>query len=387
MRYIRALFVLVCLCAVFSAAAVPSRAQTTLVLWHTWQPPQAALLEEWLADYPPLQAGDLTLEVIYVPHSQLSALLDNPPNARPPDLILSTSDALAQPAVRRFAAVLDRTLTPEFRQTLTPLAWQLAQFNGQVQALPLALESYTLYYNRALVDEGLPNTVRDLAAQAAEVGLILPRDFYPTAGMFFALNGSLLDENANSALSTNALGNYLIALRGLAGAQGVQLGAAEDGFRQGAVGYLLGGSWRLPVLRAALGDDLGVAALPSVEGRPWLPVARAWQLYIGVGSPFREANLALARHLLSADAQRRVGQYGFLPTLPAAADSTPLLMPLARAIYESGVPLPNRPELAALWLPLREAINAVLEEGRDPLTAASQAVQRAAEGVAAIRTQ
>lgn len=386
MRNLRALLLLLLLC-VMLGAAVPSRAQTTLVLWHTWQPPQAALLEEWLADYPPLQAGDLTLEVVYVPHSRLSALLDNPPNARPPDLILSTSDALAQPAVRRFAAVLDRSLTPEFRQSLTPLAWQLAQFNGQVQALPLALESYTLYYNRALVGEKLPNTVRDLAAQAAEVGLILPRDFYPTAGMFFALNGSLLDENANSALSTNALGNYLIALRDLARADGVRFGAPEDAFREGAVGYLLAGSWRLPVLRAAIGDNLGVAALPSVEGRAWLPVARAWQLYIGVGSPFRETSLALARHLLSTDSQQRVGRYGFLPTLPEAADSAPLLVPLAQALYESGVPLPNRPELAALWLPLRQAINAVLEEGRDPLTAASQAVQSAAEGVAAIRAQ
>ncbi|MFN7210284.1 MAG: extracellular solute-binding protein [Aggregatilineales bacterium] len=383
MRYVRLLSLLLLIVACVGGA--PSRAQTTLVLWHTWQPPQAALLEAWLADYPPIGEGGLSVQTRYVPLAQLAARL-NDPTERPPDLILSASDALAQSAVRRFAAGLDRNLTPEFRQSLTPLAWQLAQFDGQTRALPLLLESYALYVNRAVAKAESVGTLRELAAQAAEHGLILPRDFYPTAGMFFALNGALLDENGNSALGVNALGNYLIALRTLAKSEGVLLGAGEDRFRAGEVGYLLAGSWRLPVLRAALGEDLGVLALPSVEGRAWQPVARGWQLYIGFGSPFRQQSLDLGRYLLSEAAQARALDYGFVPVLPLQG-SQALLAPLAEALYRAGVALPNRPEMAALWLPLRQAINAVLDENADPLSAASQAVARAAEGIAALRAQ
>jgi maltose-binding protein MalE len=382
-RLSRLLSLLLALCAALNSA--PIYAQTTLTIWHTWQPSQAALLEAWLADYAPIRDGSLQIEVRYVPLGQLAAQL-NDPTVRPPDVILSVSDAFAQPAVRRFAAALDRNLPPELRQALTPLAWQLAQYDGRTLALPLALESYTLYVNRALVQAEPPNTLRALAAQAAEYGLILPRDFYPTAGMFFALNGALLDENGNSALSVNALGNYLLALRTLAQSDGVLLGAPEDRFRSGEVGYLLAGSWRLPILRAALGERLGVAALPSVEGRAWQPVARAWQLYLGLGSPFRPQSLDLWRYLISESAQARTLAYGFLPVLPSAA-ADPLLAPLASALYSAGVPLPNRPELAALWLPLRQAINAVLDENGDPLTAAAGAAARAAENIAAIRAQ
>ncbi|PJF30497.1 MAG: hypothetical protein CUN51_07540 [Candidatus Thermofonsia Clade 1 bacterium] len=383
MRFVRLLSLFLLLCAALISA--PSRAQATLVLWHTWQPPQAALLEAWLADYPPIREGGLAVSVQYVPLAQLSAQLDDP-TVRPPDMILSTSDALAQSAVRRFAAALDRNLAPEFRQTLTLLAWQLAQYDGQIRALPLLLESHTLYVNRALVGDVSVASIRELAAQAAQHGLILPRDFYPTAGMFFALNGALLDEGGNSALSVNPLGNYLIALRVLATSEGVLLGAPEDRFRAGEIGYLLAGSWRLPVLRAALGEKLDAIALPSVEGRAWQPVARAWQLYIGIGSPLRQQSLDLGRYLLSEEAQRRAFDYGFIPALPIT-DAESLLAPLASAIYSAGVPLPNRPEMAALWLPLREAINAVLDENADLLTAASRAISRANEGIAALRAQ
>ncbi len=383
MRFLRLLSLLFLLCA--AARGIPSRAQTVLVLWHTWQPPQAALLEMWLADYPPIREGSLSVQTRYVPLGQLAAQLENP-TERPPDIVLSTSDALAQPAVRRFAANLDRNLSPEFRQSLTPLAWQLAQLDGQTRALPLVLESYTLYINRAVVKAESVSTLRELAAQAAEHGLILPRDFYPTAGMFFALNGALIDENGSSTLSVNPLGNYLIALRTLAQSDGVLLGAPEDRFRAGEIGYLLAGTWRLPVLRAALGENLGVLALPSVEGRAWQPVARAWQLYIGLGSPFRQQSLDLGRYLLSEESQRGALEYGFVPALPVTAPEA-LLSPLAEALYRAGVALPNRPEMAALWLPLRRAINAVLDENADPLSAAAQAVSSAAEGAAALRAQ
>jgi arabinogalactan oligomer/maltooligosaccharide transport system substrate-binding protein len=382
-RSLRLLSLLLALCAALNGA--PSHAQTRLTIWHTWQPAQAALLEAWLADYAPIRDGGLQVDVRYVPLGQLAAQLDDP-TVRPPDAILSASDALAQPAVRRFAAALDRNLTPELRQALTPLAWQLAQYEGRTLALPLALESYALYVNRALVQAEPPGTLRELAAQATEHGLILPRDFYPTAGMFFALNGALLDESGNSALGMNALGNYLIALRTLAQSDGVLLGAPEDRFRAGEVGYLLAGSWRLPILRAALGERLGVIALPSVEGRVWRPVARAWQLYLGLGSPFRLQSLDLWRYLLSESAQARTLAYGFLPVLPTAAADSPLSA-LASALYSAGVPLPNRPELAGLWLPLRQAINAVLDENSNPLTAAADAVARAAENIANIRAQ
>ncbi|MCS6871306.1 MAG: extracellular solute-binding protein [Anaerolineae bacterium] len=383
MRTIRLLSLFILLCIALIGA--PSHAQTALILWHTWQPSQAALLEAWLADYPPIREGNLSLTALYVPLAELDAQLSDP-QVRPPDMIVTTSDALAQSAVRRFAAALDRNLTPEFRKTLTPLAWQLAQFEGQTRALPLLLESHALYVNRALVSTEPVGSLRELAGQAAQHGLILPRDFYPTAGIFFALNGALLDENGNSALSVNALGNYLIAFRALAKSDGVLLGAPEDRFRAGEVGYLLAGSWRLPVLRAALGEKLGVIALPSVEGRAWQPVARAWQLYIGFGSPFRQQCLDFGAYLLSEQAQQRALDYGFLPALPAVKSES-ALAPLASALYSAGVPLPNRPEMAALWTPLREAISAVLDENADPLTAASRAIARANERIAALRAQ
>jgi maltose-binding protein MalE len=224
--------------------------------------------------------------------------------------------------------------------------------------------------NRTLVgEESPPQTLADLLRAAAEhtasdqPGLIMSSDFYPTAGIFFALGGQLADAAGTSLLREgSALPAYLRTLQDLSeSAQSghVALNAPSDAFREGRVPFLLGGSWQLAELRLAPGDGLFAAPLPAVDGQPWSPLIRTWNLYMGLDSLQLGAAMDFARYVTSDDAQALTArEAAIIPANPDAWDADPDIRTIAQSLVEAGVPIPNRPEMAAYWEPLQLMIRA-----------------------------
>jgi arabinogalactan oligomer/maltooligosaccharide transport system substrate-binding protein len=373
---------------------MPVRAATPLVVWHSWVGADAALLDTWINAYQ-AQTGDrVTVEAHYVPYFEM---LERVGASDPsPDMIIGPSDWAAALIDKRMVLQLDNRLSPALRGQAVDLAWQLATYDARIIAIPISLEGMLFYYNRSLVEASkLPATLEDLLTQSRQLtagditGLIMSKDFYPSAGIFFALGGSLIDEHGDSQLRTgNALAEYLAVLKDLwARSQKAELtlDAPADAFVQGKAAFLIDGNWNLPEYKKALGAALGTAPLPSVRGQAWRPLIRSQQLYLALNSTHVDAALDFGQYVTDLSAQITAAQNaGFVPVNGQAQKADPLIGAIAAQIT-AGVPLSNRPEMALYWVPLQRAIDAVTLNGTDPDQAAHDAMQQIDKAIDVMR--
>jgi maltose-binding protein MalE len=253
-----------------------------------------------------------------------------------------------------------------------------------------------LYYNRSLVDAAnLPATLDDLLAQARRLttgdttGLMMGKDFYPSAGIFFALGGSLIDGRGDSQLGTgNAFAEYLTVLKDLwARSQKAELtlDVPADAFVQGKAAFFVDGNWNLAEYKKALGASLSTAPLPAVKGRAWKSLIRSQQLYFAIDSAHVDVALDFAQYVTGLSAQSLAAQTaGMVPVSGQAQQADPLIGALAGQIA-AGVPLSNRPEMALYWMPLQRAIDAVTLNDGDPNQAARDAVQQINKAIDVMR--
>lgn len=393
----RLLIVIVCSVALISSLSVPSRAAETLIIWNSLQSPMSRVLDQWLTEYPPLKDGSLGLDVRVVPHFALGEFLDNPPDSQLPDLIFASSDAAAILAERRLLAVLDSDLPGDLRTRFAPIAWDLATYERNIVAVPVALEGLVLYQNRALTDdintatlEGFLQSVVRLN-NADQTGLIFNLDAYSTAGLYLAEGGSYLNARGESLLeaSLNQFTRYLTTIRDLA--ERAKRGefaynSGDQAFLEGKVGFIIAPSSYLPKYQLALGGNVQVATLPTLKNGTWRPMVRAYQLYVMPRTTKRAIALDFADFATQSGGGSQIG-YGLVSARSDTIAMDALEPSVMAGVLQSGVPQPNRPEMAVVWRAMSNAIRAVVEDGIDPAVAARAAATEAKEGIIALRTQ
>src|SRR5262249_39615414 len=136
--------------------------------------------------------------------------------------------------------------------------------DSAVIAMPASVEGIVLYANKALIDPtNLPSTLDDLLTQAKTFtkdnvsGLIMSQTFYNSAGIFFALHGTIFDGRGALTLTTGApLKDYLNVLKDAAARASrgeLALNVAPIAFENGGAAYLIDGSWKLTEYRGLLG--------------------------------------------------------------------------------------------------------------------------------------
>ncbi|GAB4549943.1 MAG: hypothetical protein OHK0023_15230 [Anaerolineae bacterium] len=393
----RLFIAVVCLIVLISSFGGPSRAAETLIIWNSLQPPMSGVLDQWLTEYPPLKDGSLGLDVRSVPHFALGEFLDNPPNGQLPDLILASSDAASILAERRLLAVLDSDLSGDLRARFAQIAWDLATYERNIVAVPLALEGLVLYQNRALTEDINP-TIFDGLLQALEslnnadqVGLIFNLDAYSTAGLYLAEGGTYLNARGESLLeaSLNQFTRYLTTIRDLAerAKRGeFSYNSGDQAFLDGKAGFIIAPSSYLPKYQLVLGDTLQVVGLPALKNGPWRPMVRAYQFYVMPRTTKRAIAIDFANFATQFGGGGQMG-YGLVSARSDTIAMDALEPSVMAGVLQSGVPQPNRPEMAVVWRAMSKAIRAVVEEGVDPAVAARAAATEAKEGILALRTQ
>lgn len=350
----------------------------TLVLANTWtQPRDLAGLEqviEMFQDICPLIIVDLvTLEDTDVA-AELGSVRDQ--RQSPAAALLTQRDlrgvATGDPWLRNIETVI----APETQQKFWPVALNAMRVNGALHGLPLVVDVHALYYNRRLVSAPA-QSLDELRSQAAANPIVLDVRLDRAFWGIGAFGGQVFGPDNRAVLDQGGLAQWLAWLVEARNTYGVQL--SFDGeevhrrFTSGETLYYIGGPQELPVLREALGNDLGVALLPTGPGGPARPLVRATGLTFRANARNLSFDLALefARYATDPAAQRV-----FLETssrLPANAtlsyDEYPAMMVFAQQA-QAGWPAPNTAAWQTVLDLLPEAFEAVIEEGQDPAQAA-----------------
>jgi arabinogalactan oligomer/maltooligosaccharide transport system substrate-binding protein len=261
------------------------------------------------------------------------------------------------------------------------------------------VDGTALFYNKKYVPTP-PTTwtqLLSMAKQAQTAGAKYGFLFYITGGLYYtywafsAYGGYVFgtkdgkpntaDIGLDNAGSIQAV-NFLKSLTSVVPPT-TDYNAADSNFSAGNTGMTINGPWQLAAYQKALGNNLGVAPIPALNGK-------AVSTFIGVRvwvvnnfSKNQAAAWDLAK-FLSQNGQAVSGTYeGRLPsykTVPGWSLS-PLQIGFAKA-FSNGTAMPNVPEMSQVWTPMNNAINLVVQGHASTQTALSAALQQIKAGIA-----
>lgn len=271
-------------------------------------------------------------------------------------------------------------------------------FDGQLYALPYAQEAVALIQNTALVGDVAPTTFDEMIQMATDAGFgerpfILytsgaKGDMY-TSYAFQTSFGAPVFVQAEDGSYTTEVG--MGGENGLAYAEWIHAnGSAGTGYFTDTVDYDIGnelfatgqspfivqGPWTIPTYQDA-GIEVAVNPIPSAGPETAAPFVGVQGFYLSAQSDNALlANEFLANYVATDEAQQALYEADpRIPALTAVAEevsSDPIIAGFL-ASAQNGVPMPNIPEMGAVW-DFWNAAQIALITGQDPTSTWTSAV-------------
>lgn len=317
-------------------------------------------------------------DVIHFPHSNLGSL---------------ASPGLLAPAPNAFVS----------RRIYDPVGIAAVTYQGRLYGLPIARETYFLFYNRQFVRTP-PRTWRALIAVGKRLTTGERAGFlWDTANFYYAYNwirgfGGYVFKLTPKGFDPKRLG--LNTPGGIRGLQFVQdlvqhhklvpaattSDVAESSFAGGRAAMIIGGPWAVRGFRDA-GVNFGVAPLPNLPNRrPSAPFVGVEALAVNRYSRNVAQAWSLVRYLSTHLPLALFRASGRVPVLRAAANARIVQRnAVARATIlasNNGEALPNIPAMGLVWEPMGDQLRLVVDGKTTPAAAARAAQERIARAIA-----
>jgi multiple sugar transport system substrate-binding protein len=393
----------------------PTRPPVHLALWHAYGGVLGEQFEALVAEFNQTHPG-IVVEPSYggslwtMRDKLFTAIAgDADPDLAQIDQFWSSELAEAHAIVR-----IEDWFTPNGfdRDDVWPLAWETASYDGEIWSMPFSLSNIALYYNRALFEAaGLdpaapPATWDELAAAAAALiadsdgdgqvdqwGLSFPLQadqgvVYYWFAFLWQAGGEIFDEDFASPRFQEPPGVEALAfVQALVNAGSIPLAPPQEGFEKGQIGMVLASTARLNLYVEALGDDLGIAPLPTGPAAAATGVGGA-NLAIMSKSQHQDAAWTFIAWMTSPEINLRWSAgSGYLPLRRSVVSSKAYQAylqaePRARVIMEQmdiARARPNVPAYAAASREVGLAIEEALFTGADPTAALAAAADKVSQ--------
>ncbi|WP_324715418.1 maltose/maltodextrin ABC transporter substrate-binding protein MalE [Carboxydochorda subterranea] len=323
------------------------------------------------------------------------------PTGEGPDLIVGAHDWVGEFA--RNGLVEPIEMSAAQRDAFTPVGLQGFTYGGKLYGVPYAIEAVALIYNKALVPTP-PKTFDELLTVARKLtdrnkkryGFLYPNnDAYHSfpllsanGGYIFKFTGQGFDPKDIGLDNEGAIaGARLIqrlAVEGLV-PKGTDYQTMEGLFLQGQVGMIMTGPWEIDNVKKA-GIKYGVAKIPTFNGRVARPFVGAQGFMVNKFSP----NKILAMEFLQKFIMTKEGQLAIwkvdprIPALKAAFQEVASNADVAAfgASAADGIPMPNIPEMAAVWGALQDKLTLIVNGEQDPASAMKDAARQIRDTIA-----
>ncbi|HET8778488.1 MAG TPA: extracellular solute-binding protein [Agromyces sp.] len=286
---------------------------------------------------------------------------------------------------------------------------QAMTYDGQVYGVPVSIENIALVRNTALAPEA-PATWDDLVATGqaavesgdAEFPLLVgidpnnadPYHLYPMQASFggpvFGMNedGSYNPDDLQLGNEGNVAFAEALAQWGDAGIinPNISQDIAKEQFANGASPYTITGPWNVTAFQDA-GVDYAISEIPSAGGQPATPFVGVQGFMVSqyANNPI-VASQFLTEYIAGEEAQTAIFESGQrAPALSAAFEAAQSNEDVAAfgAVGAEGVPMPNIPEMDALWADWGTTEAQIISGDGDPAalwTAMAEKIQGTLEG-------
>ncbi|WP_433945218.1 sugar ABC transporter substrate-binding protein [Paenibacillus sp. SN-8-1] len=331
------------------------------------------------------------------PVDQVTKLTQDGPSGLAADVVIFPHDALGRAASANLVLPND-LFAEETTKNNTESSIKGVTYNDVLYGYPRAAETYALYYNKSEVKEA-PKTFEDVLAfgktftdkAKKKYGIMWETGNmyfnYPfiatTGGYIFGKDGTDKDDiGINNAGAIEGLKVYQSLKEVLPVKSGdITPDIKRSLFGSGDVAMDLNGPWELAGYKAALGDKLGVAPIPTIGGKTAISLAgiKAW--YVNAYTKYPNAAKLFAEFASTKDAQLLLNEkVGSIPTNNEALESDqiksdPYLSAFAEQTKNSQ-PMPSIPEMGNVWSPVNAALPEIWDNGKDPKATMDKAAQQ-----------
>lgn len=309
--------------------------------------------------------------------------LDGPAGVGP-DLFAAPHDKLGELVSGGY--VLPTANADEVKDTVLSSCATALTYDGTMYGYPVSAETYTLFYNKDLIDEAdVPTTWEDLKAFAKDfndknsgkygfmmdVGNGYYSIIFTTSedNRLFGADGTdTTNTNINSEASVEGM-EFFQGLREILDVPSADLATAtcDAAFADGSVALYITGLWNVSSFTEA-GVDFGVAALPSLPGNdePCASFSGTRAMFVSAYTDHQAEAEAFAEFLLTDEMQQlRFELTGSLPSINCEVDSPYIEGFLTQLDY--AFPMPSIPQMAKFWDAMNAA-SANIWDGADVAT-------------------
>jgi len=386
-----------------SEAAFPE-GDVALELWTKEGDPQIAYVEA-LAEAYNAEHPNVTIEVVNKDVELLREDLVNTalsPDAAP-DLVWTVADHVGPFTAAGVIQELDGKVdTSGYEEG----ALGAVQVDGTTWGIPISNgNQLMLYYNKSLIGDEAPAETDEMVALATEntgdgsYGLVFneTESFWLTPWLAGFGASVFAEDGTTPTLDTPEMQAALEFLYGLKYTEQVMPTEADytiasELFTTGSAAMIVNGDWELGNYADLLGDDLGVAPLPTVSSTAMDPAPYTAGAFYMVPSAVEGDNLTVVLDFIawSTNTENQIQMVEDLRRLPANAEALAdpivtddtLLAGAAEAV-QKGIPQPTNVEMRCVFDAMNTAIRDVLGAGNSDFAGVTAAMQTAADNCVA----
>jgi maltose/maltodextrin transport system substrate-binding protein len=307
-----------------------------------------------------------------------------------PDIMIWAHDRFGEWA----AGGLIQAVSPsqEVVDGILPTAWDAVSFGGKVWGYPVSVEAVGLIYNKALVQTPpadfadianvtVPDGVKPIMWDYNNTYFTMPL-LMANGGYAFVKKDGTYDGKDTGVANEGAIAGATV-LKGLIDSgimpAGVDYGIMDGAMAKGEVAMVLNGPWAWSGYKAA-GIDIGVAPIPTVNGKVSPPFLGVYSAAINAASPNADLAVEFIENYMLTDeglaAWNANGDLGALADISAGAAQNDPLVAATLANAANGIPMPSNPEMGAFWSAMQPALTSITTGAADPKTALEDAAKR-----------
>lgn len=379
--------------------AAPDGEPVTITIWHDGD----EAIMQTIADQVNAQLAEDNITVVFEKKTgmpdQLKLYGNDPANG--PDMYFYAHDVLGTFAAMDILAPLSDVVDQSVLADALPMTVTAGQLDGTQYLLPVYFETLVFIYNTDLWQGEIPATTEELYDY-----MVANTD--AAAGTYAVVNQHSNAYNVSPFI--NGFGGYVLNDKGEAGLNDPKTIEAvtynqkfaalqADGdyntvttlFNEGKAAAIIGGPWLTSGIEAA-GINYGIVSLSDIK----LPNGNGMAPYSGIQGAgvlkiaLAEKKDAVAK-VLTAMASPEVGidlahKSGCAPANSKSYDdeqvASNMMIAAIQKTASTAQPMPNIPEMNAMWGPAESMLVAVNKNGTDVATAAAEAQAAAEQAIA-----
>jgi maltose/maltodextrin transport system substrate-binding protein len=312
-----------------------------------------------------------------------------------PDIVVWAHDKVGEWADGGLIAAIEARR--DLRDKFLPQAWEAVAHRGSFWGYPIALETVSLIYNKALFDGPPPAQLSDLVALNEKIKKEHPeatailwdyKSSYYSWGILASAGGyvfgkkgrdyDLQDVGVANPGAIEGLTEIVNLIRAGVLPKSVTYSVVEELMGRGKLAMMISGPWAWSDLIKS-GIDFGVAPIPGVAGHPGRPFIGVSVAYLNRSSPnqdlardFLERYVLTEEGLTALDHGKPLGIPALISLEEKMVKSNPLLQQLKDCL-DSGEVMPNVPQMGRFFSSLGSALQIATDGQASPEAALREA--------------